>query len=98
MATGERGYVRRAGGEGSRQSLRLPDKGEAAVVRDVQPLVSVADHRLRSLNPLQEMGGPRAHRREEPKRAVDMEPGAELLGQIRHGCNGIEISRIDRAR
>ena len=92
-----RGQVGRLLGEGCAEALRLPHEGESAVVGNVQPLVAVRGDGLGTLGAGGEVGGPRRHAREQPEGAVDVKPGAVLLGQVGHLVDRVEVARVHLA-
>ena len=55
-------------------------EGVAAVVGHVEPLVAVGRPRVGHLDAVGEVAGRRARRRPQPERAVDVHPGAVVVG------------------
>ena len=76
----------------------IAHEGEAAVVWDVQPFMSVGDHRIGPLNALRQVSRDRRHPREEPEGAVDVQPGVMTMGQVGHCGDRIEAASVHLAR
>ena len=76
------------------QPTRLPDEREPAVVRDVQPLVPIGDHRVRPLDPLGQSSRDRSEAGEQSERAVNVQPGPAALAQVRDLAYRIEVARV----
>ena len=80
----EIGQVRGAAAEHRGLQRGVAHEREPRLVRHVQPLVAVGDHRVGPLEPFDEMRGALGQRREQPERAVDVQPRAVALGQVGH--------------
>ena len=89
-------------GGGEREDLGeqpgIADEGEPAVVRDVEPLVPVGDDGVRPVDPLRQRCDPRRDAREEPEGAVDVQPGAVLLGEVGELGQRVELAHVHVAR
>ena len=101
VAEGRLGLLVREVGGGEREDAReqggVADEGEAAVVGHVQPLVAVRDHRVGALDARGQRRRPRRDAREQPEGAVDVEPGAVLLGQVGQRVDRVEVARVHLA-
>ena len=73
-------------------------EGDAAVVRDVEPLVGVGRPRVGPLRPGDEMAERRAGRGPQPERTVDVEPGARALDRVRDRDEVVEHASVHLAR
>src|SRR5207302_10833586 len=80
--------------ERSGEERRGADEREARVVWHVEPLVAVRNDRVRALDASGEMRRLPRRAREEPERAVDVEPRAVTLGEIGEGVDRIEVARV----
>src|SRR2546423_11490677 len=70
----------------------------AAVVRDVQPLVTVGSPRVGQLDAVTQMAQARAGGGPQAERPIDMNPGAVLLSGGTGGGEVVARARIDVAR
>ena len=76
----------------------MRDEGQPGVVGDVEPLVRVGGPRVGASDAGDEVAvrgrgaGPQA------EGAVDVDPGAVLVGDVAHGVEGIERAAVDLAR
>src|SRR5918995_1630089 len=75
----------------------VADEGEAALIGDVEPLVGVGGDRVGPLHARGEVGGARGEGCEQPEGAVDVQPGAELRGQVGQVGQRVELARVGPA-
>ena len=78
------GEIRRPRCEDRCLELDVSDESEPAVVRNVQPLVAVGDHRVGALDALDEVARTVRESGEETERAVHVEPCSVALRQVGH--------------
>ena len=75
-----------------RRSARPADEGDAAVVGDVEPLVSVGRPRVGAVEAGDELGPGRVGPRPQPEGAVDVQPAGSLGQPV-----GDLVERVERA-
>src|SRR3954449_6425940 len=92
------GKVGRADVERPGETGGVPKEGESAVVRHVQPLVTIRDHRVRALHTGRQMADRGGEPREESESTVDVKPGAVLRREVGHSLYRVKIARVDLAR
>ena len=68
------------------------DEHDAACLREIQPLVGVERHRVRPLEPREEVAGGRRRRRREAVRPVHVEPDPARVADV-----GERVDRVDCA-
>jgi hypothetical protein len=89
--------VARHAGERPPQVLRPTDEGDAAVVRDVQPLVRIGGPRIGPVQPGDEPGPGRVGERPQPECAVDVQPAGPLRQPIGDLVEGVERTGVHLA-
>ena len=90
--------VRGAQGERAGEKASVADEGEAGVVRHVQPLVAVGDHRVGALDAVAGLDRGRRDAHEEAERAVDVQPCPVPFGEVGHRVDRIEVSGVHLTR
>ncbi len=73
--------------------LGVADEGEAAVVRDVEPLVAVRGPRVGAFDAVHQVAEARSRRRPQAERPVDVDPGVRPSGT--HELDG-RAERVER--
>ena len=80
------------------ESGRVPDQYESALVRHVEPLVGVGGDRVGPLHARGEVCGTGGQRGEDAECAIDVQPGAELPGQVGEVRQRVERRRVRLTR
>ena len=94
---GAGGQIGRVHGHGGAEGFGVADEGEAAVVADVGPFVAVGGPGVGLFEAVGEMAVVGGHGGEEAEGAVDVDPGAGLVGDCADFVCGVEGSGVDVA-
>ena len=85
-------------GEAAPQVLGAPDEGDAAVVRDIEPLVPVRRPGIGAGQASGQVRTRRIRQCPQPERAIDMHPRVMPLGPLQDGRERIKPTGVDLAR